>query len=96
MLLVLNRMRACNRHMKDFLTLAEVRHSVRSYTERKVEKEKIDLILKAGRLSPTGCYHQCKRLLVVTTSQGLEKEEEAGKTYSAPLAVVAFIKRDGS
>ena len=38
--------------MKDFLTLARERCSIRSYEKRKVEKEKRDLILEAGRLAP--------------------------------------------
>lgn len=82
--------------MKDFLTLAEERHSVRSYTERKVEKEKTDLILEAGRLAPTGCNRQGERLLVVTTEEGLERVGKAGKTYGAPLAIVVCMKKDGS
>ncbi len=82
--------------MKDFLTLVQKRHSVRSYTERKVEKEKIDLILEAGRLAPTGCNRQGEKLIVVSSDEGLEKLGKAAKTYGAPLAIVVAMKRDSS
>ncbi len=81
--------------MKDLITLMEERHSVRSYTERKVEKEKIDLILEAGRLAPTGCNRQGERLIVVTSDDALERVRKAGSTYGAPLAIVVCMKRDG-
>ncbi len=82
--------------MKDLITLMEERHSVRSYTERKVEKEKIDLILEAGRLAPTGCNRQGERLIVVTSDDALERVRKAGATYGAPFAIVVCMKRDGS
>lgn len=82
--------------MKDFLTLVQERHSVRSYEERRVEKEKIDLILEAGRLAPTGCNRQGEKLFVVTSSEAMEKLGKAANTYSAPMAIVVAIKKDGS
>ncbi len=85
-----------NLSMKDFITLIEERQSVRSYTERKVEKDKIDLILEAGRLAPTGCNRQGERLIVVTSEEGMEKVGKAGKTYGAPVAIVVCMKKDGS
>ena len=38
----------------DFLTLAKKRYSVRAYTKQKVEKEKLDAILEAAHVAPTG------------------------------------------
>ena len=37
----------------DFLELAKARYSCRSYTEQKVERDKIDKILEAARVAPT-------------------------------------------
>lgn len=37
----------------DFLGLAADRYSVRSFSDRPVEQEKIDKILKAAQLAPT-------------------------------------------
>ncbi len=43
----------------DFLTLAKERYSCRSYDkERAVEREKLDAILEAARLSPSACNGQ--------------------------------------
>lgn len=36
-----------------FIELAKTRYSCRNFSEKQVEKEKIDLILEAGRLFPT-------------------------------------------
>ena len=38
----------------DFLTLARKRYSVRAYTNQKVGNEKLEAILEAGRVAPTG------------------------------------------
>lgn len=82
--------------MKDYLTLAEKRFSVRSYTDEKVEKEKVDLILEAGRLAPTGCNKQGEKLIVVSSAEGMERLKAACSTYGAPLAIVVCMKKDGS
>ena len=39
--------------MKDFMELARERFSVRSFKSRPVEKEKLELILRAAQLAPT-------------------------------------------
>lgn len=36
----------------DFLELARERYSVRKFAPQKVEKEKLDAVLEAGRLAP--------------------------------------------
>lgn len=82
--------------MKDFVTLATERFSARSYTDKKVEEEKIDLILEAGRLAPTGCNKQGERLYVVSSEDGMEKLKSACNTYGAPIAIVVAMKKDGS
>jgi len=42
----------------DFLELVKKRQSVRGYSDKPVEKEKIDLCLEAGRLAPSACNAQ--------------------------------------
>lgn len=36
----------------------ERRYSVRKFKDQAVEKEKLDLILEAGRVAPTACNYQ--------------------------------------
>ena len=60
-----------------FLELAKKRYSVRSYKEAPVEREKLDQILGAGRVAPTGANKQPQRLIVVQSKEGLEKVGKA-------------------
>lgn len=49
----------------DFLELVASRYSVRSYESRPVEQEKLDRILEAVRLAPSGSNRQPWRFVVV-------------------------------
>jgi len=49
----------------DFLGLIESRQSERKYLDKPVEKEKIERILQAGRLSPSACNGQPWKFIVV-------------------------------
>ena len=48
-----------------FAELVRERYSVRKFDARPIEKEKLDRILEAGRLAPTGCNYQPQRILVL-------------------------------
>lgn len=49
----------------DFLDLVKDRCSVRKFNNKRVEQEKVDLILEAGRLAPTAVNYQSQRILVL-------------------------------
>ncbi|MBQ3260663.1 MAG: nitroreductase family protein [Alistipes sp.] len=55
--------------MKSFLDLVEARYSSRSYSDRKVESEKIDYILECARLAPSAVNFQPWRFLIVESEQ---------------------------
>lgn len=57
----------------DFLELAEKRYSVRKFSDKKVEKEKLNLILEAGRVAPTAVNYQPQRILVLDNKEYLSK-----------------------
>ena len=61
----------------NFLSIAKSRYSVRSYTDKKVEKEKLDKILEAAHIA-----------LVVQEEHGLAKIGKAANIYHAPLAII--------
>ena len=63
----------------DFLTLAKKRYSVRAYTKQKVEKEKLDAILEAAHVAPTGGNCQPQHLIVVQSDEGLYKNWKGHK-----------------
>ena len=72
----------------NFLSNAKSRYSVRSYTDKKVEKEKLDKILEAAHIAPTAANLQPVHLLVVQEEHGLAKIGKAANIYHAPLAII--------
>lgn len=74
--------------MKDFLSLAKERYSVRAYTGQPVEQEKLAAILEAGRVAPTAHNNQPQRVMVVQSAAGREKLSRAANLYGAPLALI--------
>lgn len=77
-----------------FLELAKKRYSVRSYTPKKVEEEKLNLILEAAQVAPTGGNRQPQHLLVVQSKEGLEKMGKAANIYHAPLAILILSDKE--
>lgn len=73
----------------DFSILAEERYSVRKFDVRPVEPEKLERILKAGRIAPTACNNQPQRILVIDDAAGMEKLKECTPyTFGAPMALL--------
>lgn len=73
----------------ELLKLAKDRYSVRKFCDKKVEKEKLDLILEVGRVAPTAVNYQPQRIFVLDTDEALSKLK-ACTTYHfhAPLALL--------
>ena len=70
----------------DFLKLAQERYSVRSFSDRTVEQEKIDLILKAAQLAPTAVNYQPQKIYVLKSESALTKINSLCRCiYGAPL-----------
>lgn len=73
----------------DFLGLSEKRYSVRQYSSRPVEQEKIDAVLKAASLAPTGCNNQPQRIMLADDPAVLEKIRKCTTCqFGAPLTFV--------
>ncbi len=73
----------------DFLELAKTRYSVRKFSNKKVEQEKIDLILEAGRVAPTAVNYQPQRILVLDSEENLNKLKACTPYhFHAPLALL--------
>lgn len=56
-----------------FIELAKKRYSCKKFDGRKVEKEKLDIILEAGRLAPTAKNLQEQHIYVLESEEALEK-----------------------
>ncbi|MDU7337174.1 MAG: nitroreductase family protein [Clostridium sp.] len=56
-----------------FMELAKDRYSVRKFSDKPVEQDKLDLILQAGQIAPTAHNNQPQRILVLNTAEEMEK-----------------------
>lgn len=74
----------------NFLEMAEKRYSVRRFdSARKVEKEKIDNMLKAAQKGPSAHNFQSWRVLVLESEEAVAKLPDCTPChYHAPLAFV--------
>lgn len=78
----------------DFLELAKERYSVRKFSDKKIEKEKIDLILEAARISPTACNLQPQRIIVLDSEESMSKLRNCtAYHFDAPLAMLICYDR---
>ena len=72
-----------------FLELAKERYSVRKFSEQRVEDEKLDLILEAGRIAPTAKNLQSQRILVIRSEEGIKTlNEQTPCVYGATTALL--------
>ncbi len=77
------------RSTMNFLQLAAERYSVRQFSDRPVERQSLDLVLKAGQLAPTACNFQPQRILVLESREALDRLKECTPYhFSAPLAIL--------
>lgn len=72
----------------DFISIAKKRYSVRKYTEKKVEPEKLEKILESAHVAPTAANRQPVRLIAVQSEEALAKISNAADIYGAPLAII--------
>lgn len=73
----------------NFLQLAKERYSVRKFSDKKVEREKLDLILEAGRVAPTAVNYQPQRILAIENEESLAKLKSCTPYhFNAPLALL--------
>jgi len=71
-----------------FLETAKKRFSVRKYTDKIVENEKIEKLIEAAHYAPTGANRQPVRLITVQNPDNLKKVSKAANIYGAPLAII--------
>ena len=75
------------------------RASVRSFEERKVEPEKIELLMKAAMAAPSACNQQPWEFVVVTDPAALERlsgcSPYAGCLRRAPLGIAVCMRTEG-
>lgn len=60
----------------DFMDISKMRVTVRKFSQKPVEEEKIEKILEAGRWSPTAVNAQPQRIIILNTPENLAKVKE--------------------
>lgn len=82
----------------DVMEAIKRRYSVRSYTEREVEKEKLKKILEAGRLAPSASNRQEWRFIVVKDKPTRQRLMRAARNQAfvgeAPVVIACCAKTD--
>lgn len=81
----------------EFLELAKARYSVRRYSDKKVEQEKIDKIIEVARISPTAVNFRPQRLLVIDQEEGIEKLKKCTPfVFDVKTAFIVFYDKNES
>ncbi len=81
----------------EFFKLAEKRYSVRKFSDKPIEKEKLEQILNAGRVAPTAKNYQPQQILVIQSAEALEKLGRCSPcVYGAPAAILICYDKDVS
>ena len=78
----------------DFTEVIKKRYSCKKFGARKVEAQKLEEILEAGRVAPTAKNLQEQRVYVIQSEENLKKIDEATPCrYGAPTCVVVAFDR---
>ena len=78
-----------------FYDLVKERFSVRSFSNRAIEDEKLKQIFEAGRLAPTAMNEQPQRIFVLKSPEALEKVRKITRmTYNAPIVLLICYDKD--
>lgn len=81
----------------DFSTLVKERYSVRKFSGNKVEQQKLDTVLEAGRLAPSACNYQPHRVLVIESDEARAKIKKCTPCdFSAPVILLVCYDKSVS
>lgn len=61
----------------EFLELAAGRYSVRAFSDRPIEPEKMEKILKAGQLAPTAVNFQPQKIYILKSDEAYRENTDA-------------------
>ncbi len=73
----------------DYDDLIRTRYSVRNYSDRPVEQDKLGKILEAGRIAPTAGNRQSQRIVVIQSEDANAKIKQCTPChFNAPLILL--------
>ena len=79
----------------DFIDVITERYSVRGYLDKEVEKEKLEYVLKAATLAPTGVNYQPFKVYVIDTKKNKEALSEIYATCILGTITLLYSGRMG-
>lgn len=83
--------------MKEFLQLAHDRYSVRKFSDKPVEKEKLEKIIEAGKAAPTAVNFQPFKLFVFENKESIEKLSQAHHfAFAKNIPAVIIVGSDST
>ena len=72
-----------------FIDLVKARYSVRKFSAKPIEDEKLDLILDAGRIAPTAKNQHPEKIFVLRSEEALAKINQCSPCmYGAPTVLL--------
>lgn len=81
----------------NFLELAKARYSLRKFSDKPIESEKLNMITDAGRLAPTAVNFQPQRIVVLDGEKVREKMQLCTKyAFNPPTYLLVCYDRDAS
>ena len=84
-----------SKQTKSFLDLAKERYSVRSYSNKPIEEEKLIKILESARVAPTAMNKQPQFIYVLKSEEALKKAQQVTKsTFGAPIILLVCYDDD--
>ncbi len=79
----------------EYSKLINERFSVRKFKDKKIAKEDLDIILKAGHIAPTGCNNQPQRIYVIQSDEAIKNLKNCTKChFNAPNALLVCYNKD--
>lgn len=73
----------------NFIELAKSRYSVRSFSEKQIENEKLNTILEAAKAAPTAANRQPQKIYVLQSAEALEKiNSVCSCIFGAPTVIM--------
>lgn len=81
--------------MKDFLSMAEERFSVRKFKDQQISDEHLAKIIAAANFAPTAHNYQPQKVYVVQSEEGLAKLRELTQcTFGAKTILIVGYDKD--
>ena len=78
-----------------FQELAHARYSIRSFKDEPIKDEEMNLILEAGRVAPTACDNQPRKIFVAKSEEARRKQASVCRcTFGAPVILVVCYDRN--